>query len=114
MNVFIYQIIVPFFCVIMIFKTLSHFIRGDRTFRELLAVSVFWWSIASLALYPTIFKEIATLIGFKDYINAILFLCIAILFYIVMHLLAVSDEHQQKLTKIVRKQALKEAKKFNS
>lgn len=109
MNLTLYQILVLTVCLVFIFKAFSHFIRGEQTVREIVAIYFFWSGISFFALFPNAFQEVANILGFKEYVTAVIFFVVSILVYGVFKLFLYSDRSRKEITELVRKLALKDA-----
>lgn len=104
----LYQLLVPLFAAVMLLKSLSQFNRKQKTAREFIAVAIFWILISLIALFPRIFiDKVALFLGIRSGINALFFFGFVMLFYMAFRLFIVSEEQEEKTTKIVRNIALK-------
>lgn len=108
MKIELYQAIIVTIAVTFLLKALSHFLRGERTIKELIAVFVFWGFIEYIAIFPDTLGKISYFLGFKDYLAAILFSSIAIIFALLFKILLDQERHKQEITKLVRELALKD------
>lgn len=105
-NFSLYQLIIPFFAGVMVFKAISRFRRGEQTWRELITWILVWGAIAFFALFPKISDRFAGIMGIKSGANAIITAALVILFYIVFKLLVTSENLESKITRLNRKIAL--------
>lgn len=108
MQLALYQILVPAFCVLMIAKTVSHFLRHERTVRELLAILVFWGGIAALALFPDVMSVVAGFLGIKSNVNAVIFIILGILSYLCLYLFISVENLEHQVTLLTRQLALRD------
>lgn len=110
MNFPLYQIIVPLFCLVMIAKAFSHFLRKDKTMRELVAWFIFWGLIASASLFPEITSYLSSVLGIKSNVNAVVFSTLGILSYLCFKLMVQVENQEHQITKLTREIALREEK----
>lgn len=111
MNLALYQIIIVLVALIFIFKAFSHYFRKEQTIREVIAVTIFWVVVLSITVFPEFYSKISEILGFKDYINAIVIVSLIIAFYAIFKLFVSNDKSEKQLTELVRKIALEEAEK---
>ena len=102
----LYQIIVPFICLVFIARAISHFLRNEKTIRELVAWIFFWGFIGAIALFPKITEKMAEVLGIKSNVNAILFTMLGIVSYISFKLIVMVENMSQQITKLTRALAL--------
>ena len=105
----IYQWLALIFCLTMLAKSWSHFLRKEKSLRELIAWHIVFVGMGLIAISPSTVEKVAQITGFKSGINAIIFLSLAVLFYLVFRLVNVIENMEKKFTKLVRKLALKES-----
>jgi len=110
MNFEIYQIIVILITIIFLGKAISHFLRKEQTIRETITVFAFWIGVNVFTLFPDTFDKVISYLGFSDYINAIIFFALVVLFYIVFQLILAIDNLQKEISRLVRALALKDDK----
>jgi len=73
---------------------------------------LFWVAVSTLAIIPNqISQGIADLLGFKDNVNAIIFVALGFLFSIVFYLSAAVERLERQMTDLIRKIALENATK---
>lgn len=106
MTLALYQIIVPLLCLLLIAKACSHFLRKEKTLRELIGWIFFWGSISIIAFFPSITESLAQLLGIKSNVNAILFTVMGVLSYIVFKLVVGYEDTQRDITRLTRAQAI--------
>ena len=104
-----YQIIVPPVSALLIFYAWSLWMRQKKTLWEALLWTIFWGVIAVIAVYPSLLSYIALVTGIKSEVNAVAVISIGILFFAVFYLVIRIEEMEQRITRVVRKVALKEA-----
>ena len=107
----IYQWLVPIISIYFIIRTFNNYKTGKYSPRNALIWIIFWTSILLLALLPdAIPNSIAKGLGFKDHINAIIFVALGVLFIMVFYLSTAVSRIEDKLTNLVRQLALEQAK----
>jgi hypothetical protein len=104
-----YQIVVPFFSLIMLVYAWSLVLHQKKTIWEGLLWTVFWSALAYISLFPGSLQYLSSFTGIKKNENAATITAIGILFFIVFYLVMRLEELERRLTKVVREQALKEA-----
>ena len=110
MQLEIYQWLVPLLSLFYIIRTIKQYSKGKYSPRNTVIWILFWLSIAMIAIMPDeIPNRIAKALGFKDHINAIIFVGLGILFLMVFYLSTALNRVEDKLTDLVRKLALEEA-----
>lgn len=108
MNLALYQILIPAFCVLMIAKSVSHFLRHERTVRELLVLLAFWGGIAAMAIFPDATSVVVGFLGIKSNVNAIIFMVLAMLSYLCLYLFISVENLDHQVTKLTRELALRD------
>jgi len=83
--------------------------RQKKTLWEALLWTIFWGVIAIISVYPSLLSYIALVTGIKSEVNAVAVISIGILFFAVFYLIIRIEEMEQRITRVVRKVALKEA-----
>lgn len=83
--------------------------RQRKTIWEGLLWTVFWGVIAYISIFPSELKLISELTGIKRNETAVTVTAIGALFFIVFYLVIRIEELSQRLTKVVRDDALKQA-----
>lgn len=107
----IYQFIAPALAVYYIYRlSVELKVRKKFLFTNIVWV-IFWLVIAFLGIAPDeISKGLARATGFKDHINAIIFIALAFLIVLSFYLSARVDAMERKITELVRQLALDESK----
>jgi hypothetical protein len=103
----IYQLIVPIVGIIGIFYTLNKFRVGINTLFESILWILLWLFISSVAIFPdatTLF--LSKTIGIKDHINGIIFIGLAISFFLNFKLFNSFKKQNKIITDLVRKIAI--------
>ncbi len=84
--------------------------------REISPVEFSFWSLVWIALIvmstlPKYMDELFLYLGISSAVNFIIYLSIAILFYLVFRIFVTIDKQNQELTKLVREIAIQNSKK---
>lgn len=104
-----YQFIVPLFCIVMVLYAWNLVMRQKKSIWEGLLWTVFWSSIAYISIVPSSLQFLSSLTGIKKNENAALITAIGVLFFIVFYMIMRIEELEQRLTKVVRGKALRDA-----
>jgi len=105
----VYQWLVPLIALYYIIRTFRQYARGKHSPRNTVIWVCFWLAITLLALVPdTVANSLARTLGFKDHINAIIFVALGMLFLMVFYLSAAVNRIENKMTDLVRKIALEQ------
>lgn len=108
----IYQWLVPLISVFFIVRTILQYKARRRTFRGLLLWVSFWVLLAVFALVPNaVSQKLATMLGIKDNVNAIIFIGLGMLFFLIFSLSSTVDRLERQLTDLVRENAKERAKR---
>jgi hypothetical protein len=104
-----YQIIVPLASVLLVAYAWNLVMRQKKTIWEGILWTLFWGAIAYVAFQPNSLQHLSALTGIKKNENAATFTAIVILFFIVFYMIIRIEELGQRLTRVVREKALREA-----
>jgi hypothetical protein len=103
----LYQIIVPLVGLVGIAFTLRQFRTGINTFFESALWTILWLFISLVAIFPdAITFFLSKSIGIKDHINGIIFIGLAISFFLNFKLFNSFKKQNKIITDLVRKIAL--------
>jgi len=109
MQIEIYQWLVPLIGLIYIVRTVRQYLKKKRSVRNMMVWVTFWCTIILLAIIPNeISFKIADLLGFKNNVNAIIFVALGLLFLLVFYLSSTIEKLENQITELVRKMALEE------
>jgi hypothetical protein len=113
MTIHIYQVIVVSVSVFMIFQGVKNFIKGKsgQTFLKLLVRIIVWGGMMFIAIFPSFTNVLATAVGLKGNINAVILTGFLLIFLMIFKLLSAIERLEQGLSEVTRKEALKEIKK---
>lgn len=104
----IYQIFIPILSLIFIAEAFSKFRQGRRRVKVFLVWIFFWVLIGAIAFFPKISYLIAKISGFEDNVNALIFISLGTLFYLLFRLLLYIETLDEKISQLVRSKALSE------
>lgn len=111
----IYQWLVPVISVFYLARTIIQLAQNKRSLYSGLLWVLFWITIAVLAIIPNpVSFKIATLMGFKSNINAIIFVALGWLFLLVFYLSSAMDRLDRQMTSLVRNIAITDSEKMLS
>jgi hypothetical protein len=104
-----YQIVVPILALLAILYAWNLMFRKKKTIWEAGLWTLFWGSIAFIALYPNFLTYLSAITGIQNQESAVLVTFLGILFFIVFYLVIRIEELEQRHARIVRVLALREA-----
>ncbi len=104
-----YQIVAPAIALIAVMYAWSLVFRQKKTMWEALLWTCFWGAVALIAFEPDVLSYLSTITGIKKRENAALVTFFGILFFMVFYIVIRLEELEQRLTRIIRKMALKDA-----
>lgn len=105
----IYQWLAPLIGLYFIYRTISQYIKKKRTIVAAVVWVLFWVSIITLAIIPNqVTNKIASILGFKSNVTAIIFVAIGLLFLFIFYLSSAIEKLENQLTELVRKIAIDE------
>ncbi len=111
MQLEIYQWLVPIIGLYYIVRTVRQLKARKRSIQGAGIWLVFWSVIIVLAIIPNEFSyKIAGILGFKNNVNAIIFVALGLLFLFVFYLSTTIERLENQLTELVRKIAIEQAK----
>lgn len=91
---------------------LVRYSKGRVSLGEFILTVGFWLGVAAVAIWPDrISKFVANLFGIKSNVNAIIFLSIGVLLYLIFRLYNEMRLNRRQVTELARKIALLEAEK---
>ncbi len=108
----IYQWLAPLIGVFFIYRTVVQYIKRKRTLVAMMVWIMFWLSITLMAIIPNpVSMQIASLLGFRSNVTAVIFVSIALLFLFVFYLSSTIEKLEHQMTDLVRKIAIDEKNK---
>lgn len=112
MQLEIYQVIVPIISIVFIVSLLQRFWAGKVGWQESMVGGFFWVAVIFFAFFPDLISQkIAGLFGIKSNINAVIFLCLGLIFFFQYKLFLLVKQQQSALTALTRKLALENQQK---
>lgn len=109
MNAELYQFIVPIVGIVGVIIAYRHYSKGIYSFAESGAWILFWVFISLVAIFPDVITTfISKNIGIKDHINGIIFIGLAILFFLNFRLFHLFKKQNKVITELVRQIAIDE------
>lgn len=112
-NVHFYQVAILVISCLMIFFGLEKTIKQKpgQTFLKLAIRIIVWGGMASVALFPSFTNVLAQFIGIEGNVNAVVLTGFLLVFLIIFKILSVVERIEQDITRLTRKEALKQLKK---
>ncbi len=104
-----YQIVVPLFGLLMIVYAWNLVTRQKKTIWEGILWTIFWTAIGYISLFPSSLQYLSTITGIKKNENAATITAIGVIFFILFYLIMRVEEMEQRVVKIVRNKALRDA-----
>ncbi len=109
MEIRIFQIVVPIIALLFISGIFFRYRKSDITIYEMILGFVFWLAVILVAIFPDFFSEgIAKIFGIESNVNAIIFFCLGLLFFIQFKMYFTIRKQQKDLTELTRKLALRD------
>jgi len=107
--VLLIQILVILFSFFAITRTLSRFRKGNIGLNEVVVWCLFWVIVGIVVLVPSLTQWFADLLGVGRGADAVFYVSLIALFYVVFRLHLKSRNLDQQITQLVRKLALERA-----
>ena len=108
-----YQWLVPVLSLFFIYRLISQDKNNKRLLVGTLLWVLFWVFIALLGIFPDFISfSIADYLGFKDNINAVIFVALGFLFLMTYYQSATIENLENQLTDLVRKMAMDKQKEL--
>ncbi len=104
-----YQIVVPVLCLIAILYAWSLFKRDKKTIWEVVLWTLFWGSLACIAVFPRLLNYLTIATGIRSQVNAVIVTAIGVLTFLVFSIIVRLEELSHRYAKIMRVLALKDA-----
>lgn len=107
MEIRLFQIIVPLLAVFFMVGLIVRFRKSKITVYEMTIGNGFWLTVLLVALFPDFFSNyVARFFGIKSNVNAIIFFCIGLLFFIQFKMYFIIRKQEKDLTELTRRLAL--------
>jgi len=102
------QILIVVFALFAISRTIWQFKKGALTIAWLLFWILFWLAAGTVALLPQTTDTVARLVGVGRGADAVIYLSLIALFYLVFRTYVKIEKTEHEITKLVRKLSLDE------
>ncbi len=110
----IYQWLAPIIGIFFIYRTVVQYMKRKRTLVAMVVWVLFWVSITLMAIIPNpVSMKIASILGFRSNVTAVIFVSIALLFLFVFYLSSTIEKLEHQMTDLVRKIAIDEKAKLD-
>lgn len=110
----IYQWLVPLIAVFFIYRVVNQFKNNKRLLIGTLLWTSFWILVSILAIKPDFISEnLASSLGFKSNINAVIFVALGFLFIMTYYQSSIIDLLEKQMTELVRKLALEKQREID-
>ena len=110
MSLRIFQIVVPIIALVFLAGIWTRYRRERIGPKAFVLSALFWIGVAVFCLFPDpISGFLADLTGIKSNVNAVIFLGLGVLSYLVFLLLGEVRENRRQITELTRKIALRDA-----
>ncbi|MBT8233162.1 MAG: DUF2304 domain-containing protein [Saprospiraceae bacterium] len=107
----IYQWLVPILSLFFIYRIILQFKANKRLLIGTLFWVTFWIFIAFLSVFPDFVSSVLKdWFGFKDHINAVIFVALGFLFLITYYQSSTIENLEKQMTELIRKLALEKQK----
>lgn len=100
------QILLILAFVLALLVTWRRFRQNIVTFREAAFWSILWIAGASVTLIPKITERLAAYFGVGRGVDLVLYLAVAIQFFLIFKLFIINEKTERKITKLVENEAL--------
>ena len=102
-----YQWLVPVLSIFFIYRLISQYRKNRRLLIGTVLWTIFWILVAVLGIFPDFVSfNLAEYLGFKDNINAVIFVALGFLFVLNYYQSATIESLEKQVTELVRKLAL--------
>lgn len=108
------QIILVIFFLFVLFKVLGRFRSGDLKGKEAIGWVIFWILAGVVVISPNSTLVLAKVLGVGRGVDAIIYLAMALLFFLVFKIFVRLETIEHQITKLVRQDTLSQTKKYES
>ncbi len=108
------QIIVSFFSLIIIFRTLEKKRKKELSLKETLAWLIIWIGIIIVFWFPHYTTKLANILGIGRGSDLIIYSAVIILAYLIFRIFIHLDKIEKNITKLTRDDALKNKENINN
>lgn len=110
----IYQWLVPLIALFFIYRVVNQFRNNKRLLYGTILWVGFWVMVSILAIKPDFISEnLASSLGFKSNINAVIFVALGFLFIMTYYQSSMIDLIEKQMTELVRKIALEKQREID-
>lgn len=106
-----YQVVTPLISIVALLYAWNLVLRQKKTIWEAMLWTVFWGTIAYIALYPDALDYLTAATGIQKRENAVIVTFLGILSFIMFYIIIRIEEMEQRQTRVIRKLALKDIDK---
>lgn len=105
----LYQALVAFIAIIMLYQSFAKLIKRDpqQNILKFLIRLAIWGGMGAVALFPSISLIVAKFIGIEGNVNAVVLIGFLLVFIMIFKLLSAIEKLEQKFSELVRQDALK-------
>lgn len=105
----LYQIIILFIAVFMIYEGVEKFLRQQtgQTFLKLGTRLFVWGGMAIVVLFPKITNTLAAIIGIQGNLNAVILTGFILVFLMIFKLLSAIERLEQQMTVVTRNESIR-------
>ena len=108
-----YQWLVPVLSIFFIYRLISQYRENKRLLIGTVLWTIFWILVAVLGIFPDFVSfNLAEYLGFKDNINAVIFVALGFLFVLNYYQSSTIESLEKQVTELVRKLALDKQQKL--
>lgn len=104
------QVFTIAFLIFAISRAILRFREGALTSKEFIVWDIFWIFIGVVILYPKATIKLAEILGVGRGVDAVLYLSIMLLFYLIFRVYVRIESMEHNITKIIREIAIKNEK----
>jgi len=105
------QIIAIIFALFAISRVILRVRDKKLTINEFIFWCIIWAALILLAIFPWITVQLSGFLGFKRGLDLLIYISIAVLFYLVFRIYVKTEEQEQRITTLVRELAIKKKNK---
>lgn len=108
----IIQIILVVFFLFILLKVLSRFRSGGLKGKEMVGWVIFWLLAVAVVVSPNSTMVLAKILGVGRGVDAVMYLAMALLFFLVFKIFIHLEKIERQITKLVRQDTLNKTKKY--
>ena len=106
-----FQVIITIFVIYALYRVIIQFYSKEISRMEFFFWIIFWLSVLTIGVFPSIINYIANIIGVGRGVDVAIYFSILIIFYLIFKIFVRIDKIDKDLTKIVRKVSIMEKTK---